>query len=231
MNAKIDSWSKRYLLALRKHLVKESATSLRSAQRLGHQAEILGLETLDVAQVHKQALTCIAPLDSSSKNRNRRASQAESFFAEAIVPIERTHGAALKANDRVTQLTQTLHKRTLESAASTRHLEESIVRRQTVEAALKKSDKDREKLLQKSNNMHTLLRVKTREILSTQEKERKKTSLQLRDEVAQTLLAINIRLLSLGRLAKTNKIRFAEEIAATQRLVRESIQKVSVVHL
>ena len=231
MNAKIDSWSKRYLLALRKHLAKENAASLRSAQRLGRQAKTLGLETLDVAQIHEQALLGIGKLDDSIKDRSRMASQANIFFAEAIVPIERMHGAARKAFDRETQLTQTLHKRTLESAASTRHLEKSIAQRQTVEAALKKSGMDREKLVRKSKNMHTLLRVQTRVILSTQEKERKKTSLQLRDEVAQALLAINIRLLSLERLAKTNKIRFAEEIAATQRLVRESMQKVSVVHL
>jgi len=227
----IDGWSQRYQMALRRHLMQRGAASLRPALRLGCQAKSLGLETLDVARIHEQALRCIVPSDASAKPRHRLADQARSFFSEAIVSIEKTHGAALKAVARVNQLTQALNKRAMESAASTRDLEKSIVQRQTAEAALKKSGKDRAKLVRKSNSLHTLLHEQTRKILSAQENERHKTSLQLQDEVAQALLAINIRLLSLRKSAKANTEKFSKEIATTQRLVLESIQKVSGVRL
>ena len=46
------------------------------------------------------------------------------------------------------------------------------------------------------------LRRLTHQILSAQEAERKKISHELRDEIAQTLLGINVRLLTLKRAAQ-----------------------------
>jgi signal transduction histidine kinase len=231
MKADQDSWSQRYQTALRRYLMRRETAGLRAALRLGHQAVALGLETLDVALIHELALTHMVPLDDATKHRDRLAEHAKRFFSETIVPIEKKHDAALKATARVSQLTQTLHKRAKESAASARDLEKSILRRQTAEAALVKSGKDRAKLEQKSKRLHTLLRDQTREILLSQEATRHKTSLQLQDDVAQALLAINIRLLSLKKSALVNTEKFASEIAETQQLVKESISKVNGVHL
>ena len=109
--------------------------AMPAARVLGRQAAALGLETLDLARIHEQAL---AALEASS-SRDGIIKRAEIFFAEAITPIEETHRAALKANVRLNQLHQTLGRRTADLAASNRSLKQGIVQRKTVEQALKKS--------------------------------------------------------------------------------------------
>ena len=60
------------------------------------------------------------------------------------------------------------------------------------------------------------------EMLVAQESARHETSLALRDEVSQALLAIELRLLALRVASKVNTRDLKKEIAETQRLVRES---------
>lgn len=59
-----------------------------------------------------------------------------------------------------------------------------------------------------------------------QEDERKSISRELQDEIAQTLLGINVRLLSLKQHARNSTNGFKKEIASTQRLVLKSAQSV-----
>ena len=66
-----------------------------------------------------------------------------------------------------------------------------------------------------------------RKILSAHEDERKKMSLQLNDEVAQTLLGIHVRLLVLKEEAAANEASFTQGLADTQRLVGKSLQTIN----
>jgi signal transduction histidine kinase len=59
-----------------------------------------------------------------------------------------------------------------------------------------------------------------------QEDERKSISVELHDEIAQTLLGINVRLLSLKQEARVNHKGLKKEIAGTQRLVVKSVKSV-----
>ena len=135
MKARLTRLSRRYQLALRRHLKQGPRASLQPARGLGRQAMALGLETLDVARIHEAAL---ASLEASS-SRDGFVKRAEMFFAETITPIEKTHRAALKASTRLNQLTQALGRRTVDLAASGRHLKQGIAQRKAVEQALKKS--------------------------------------------------------------------------------------------
>ena len=153
--------------------------------------------------------------------------RAKSFFAETIVPIEKTHRAALKADVRVNQLTRTLRRRTVESSASTRRLKRSIIQRQGVEESLKKSGDHYTQLLTESRRLQKRLRHLTREMLSAQEDERQKASHQLHDEIAQTLIAIDLPLLTLKKAAKASTASLKEEIANTRRMVKESGQRLN----
>ena len=220
---KTAGWLRRYQAALGGYLKQGSVTGLDVALRLGRQAVALGLETLDLAQLHEQALTELAATGGSSSASPRRARRSKSFFNEVIVPIEKTHPTALKDDVRVDQLSQTLHQRTLESSASDRRLKQSVVSRQASEAALEKSGKNRAKLVQESHRLQKRLRLQTGAIISAQENEWKKNSRKLHNEIAQTLLAINFGLLALKTTAKANTDKIAKEIAKTQRLVRKSV--------
>ena len=214
MKRKLNALSQRYVMALRKHLKQGPTASLQPARRLGRQAVSLGLETLDVARVHERAL---ASLEASS-SRNGIVKRAEIFFTEAVTPIEKTHPAALEANARLNRVHQRLDRRTVDLAASNRSLKQSIVRRKTVEEALKKSEGHSKRLLEESRRLQEHLRHLTHQILTAQEEKRKKMSHDLQDGIAQTLLGINVRLLTLTKEASVSARGFKKEIASTQRL-------------
>ena len=222
MNAKTDAWSRRYRTALSRYLQPESSADLRPAAALGRSAVTLEMETLDVVRVHEQAIATLVAPDGSPRNLQKMIVRARRFFVEATVPIEKTHRAALKAEARVNRLTQALRQRTRDASATDLRLKRGITRRRAAEAALKKSEARRTKLLAEACRLQTQLRDLPREILSAQEGERRTTSRQLQDEVSQALLAINILLLTLNMAAKTNTRDLKKEIAETQRLVRES---------
>jgi signal transduction histidine kinase len=226
-NAETVAWSLSYQAALRRHLKQGQAASMRPALRLGRQAVGLGLETLDLAKFHEQALLKVMSQDVASENQQSLIERATRFFAEATVPIEKTHHAALKADLRLHELTATLQQRTAEATASDQNLGRSVIQRQAAEAAFEKSGKRQVKLLKESGRLQTSIQNRTHAILSAQEDERQKTSRQLQDEIAQTLLAINIRLLALKTSAKANTDKLSKEIANTQRLVRKSAQKIN----
>jgi signal transduction histidine kinase len=70
------------------------------------------------------------------------------------------------------------------------------------------------------------LRQLTHRVLVTQENERKNISGELQNKIGQTLLGINVRLLSLKQEARNNTKGLKKEIASTQRLVVESANSV-----
>jgi signal transduction histidine kinase len=219
MKRKLTTLSRQYLTALRKHLRHGPRTSLRSAHRLGRQAVATGLETLDLAKIHQRAL---ATLEASS-SRDGVIKRAELFFKEAINPIEKIHQAALIAGARLTELDKELVRRTADLAASNRSLKQSIVRRKQVELALKYSGDHSRKLLKESRGLQRHLQKLSRQILTAQENKRQKLSAELQDEIAQILLGINVRLLSLKTEAALNAEGFKKDIASTQRLVNRSV--------
>lgn len=222
-----ERWAKRYQAAIRRCLRQGSPTSLASAVKLGREAASLGLETLDVALIHELAMKPMAARAGSAVARKKASERAKCFFSETIGPIEQTHLAAQKADVRVNLLIRSLRQRTLEAKDSARLLERSIAQRVVAEASLKRRGQDQARLLQESNSLQSRLKSHTCKMLSAQEVERKKTSLQLQDEVAQTLLAIHIRLLALKVAAKASGDKLEREIDHTQRLVNASVKRIS----
>ena len=64
-------------------------------------------------------------------------------------------------------------------------------------------------------------------MLATQENERKSISHELQDEIAQTLLGINVRLLNLKSGKQGDKLNLTKEIASMQQLVVESVRSIN----
>lgn len=222
MKRKLIALSGRYAAALRKHLKQGPRAGMQQALGLGRQALTLGLETLDMARIHEGAL---ATLDLSNGG-DRIFDRAEMFFAEAITPIEKTHRAALESDLRLGQLNRTLGRRTVSLAASNLSLKEGIARRKSVEQALKKSGQRSKTLLKESRHLQKQLQRLTHRILSAQEDKRKEISSDLQDEIAQTLLGINVRLLTLKKEAAVDAQSLKKEIAGTQRLVDMSVKRI-----
>jgi signal transduction histidine kinase len=223
MKRKLSVLSGRYLAALRTHLKQRSRPNAEPAGRLGRQAVTLGLETLDVARIHERALATLG----ASGAKDGIMERADLFFTEVISPIEESHHAALEANARLDQANKTLRQRTLDLAASNRSLKQGIALRKTAEAALMKSVEHYKDLLKKSLPVRKHLQELTHRILSAQENSRSRMSHELQDEIAQTLLGINVRLLTVKRAAGLNDQSLQKEIASTQRMVGQSVQSIN----
>lgn len=217
--------SRRYQSALQKHLQRSPKSPARAARRLGRQVAALGGETLDLARMHRMAMAQMMPQGKSSAGRQEMVSRGIAFFAEAITPIEKTHRAGLEAAACLARKDKMLTRRTKQLAAANRHLKQGILARKTAEAALRRSGQDCARLLRESRQLHQHLQHLTHRILSGQEAERGKLSHDLQDEIAQTLLGINVRLLTLKKGAAAGRP-IAKEIATTQRLVEQSVHTI-----
>jgi signal transduction histidine kinase len=219
--------SRRYQAALWNYLKPGPRSRLQPAHALGRSAMALGLQTLDLARFHEQALIALVLSEYSPGTRDRMIRQAGTFFAEAITPIERTHHAARHANGQLVELNKALQQRSADLIASNRQLQQEIVQRKSAEESLRKSEQHSGRLLEQSRRMQDELRLLSRQLLSAQEEERKKISRELHDEIAQTLSGINIRLGALKVEAAVNTKDLQKKITSTQRLV---VRSVNIVH-
>ena len=187
----------------------------------------LGLETLDLAAVHEQALVALVLPSYSPRTREGMVRRAGIFFAEAITPLEKTHRTALETNANLDQTNRSLRERTLKLTASNRQLKQEIVKRRLAEEALRKSERHSRQLLEQSWQMQVQLRLMSRQLLLVQEEERKKISRELHDVIAQTLTSINLRLADLKADAVVNTKDLEQKITSTQQLVAQSV---NIVH-
>ncbi len=216
-------FSRSYLAALGKHLKRGAASSRQAARRLGLQAIKLGLDTLDVARMHEEALIALVPPKNSARASDAMIRRAGAFFAEAITPLEETHRGAREANVQLRGMIETLKQRTAQLAAANKELKQEIVQRRAMENSLRTSETTSSQLLEKSRYMQEELRHLSRRLLSAQEDERKRISRELHDVIAQTLTAINLRLATLKSQSTANTKDLHEKIAIAQRLVEESV--------
>jgi len=221
--AELDRLSRQYQAVLRKHLKRNRPAGLQPAKALGRRVISAGLETLDLARIHQQALIELVLPDYSPRVRDAMVRRAGTFFAEAITPIERTHRVAQENYVRLDRLNERLHRRSAELAASNRQLKQEVAQRKLAEEALKESERHYGQLLEQSRQMQEQLRLLSRQLLSAQEEERKKISRELHDVIAQTLTTINVRLAALKKEAALNTKGLERSIARTQQLVEHSV--------
>ncbi len=211
--------SQDYVTALRRHLRQGPRAILTPALKLGRRAIALGLETLGLACIHAQALATLK----SAPDGNALAKRAEIFFAAANTVIEETHRAARKGKIDMRRLNEKLKQRTAELAAAHRQLKCC----KNLEGNLKSPVDHYPRLLKESLQLQKGLRRLTHKNLTEQERERNTISHHLQDEIAQTLLSINVRLLNLRTAARGNKANLTKEIASTQRLVEATVKSIN----
>ncbi len=214
--------SQLYVTTLEKHLKQGPNASMLPALKLGRQAVALGLETLDLARIHEQALVTLE----LSHLKNAFTKLAGLFFTEANTAIEETHHAARQTKAQLSNVMAELDRRTEELVASNRQLQQGIVRRKVMEDDFAKRDQRHRKCLEESLDLQKRLRHLTHQVLAAQEDERKKISHELQDEIAQTLLGINVRLLSFKREAQKSTKGLKNAIASTRQLVANSARSV-----
>lgn len=219
--------SDKYLAALRAHFEHGPRVSLKAARQIGSAAVAAGLETLDLARIHEQALRQLLLPDAAADRRAALTARAAAFFTEAITPIEQTHRAALQTSADLIHLHETLDERTLDLADAGRELHKQVTARAAAKSALEDSQRTTDELLKRSRNLEKHLRALTHESLSAAEAERRRLSVQLNDEIAQSLLGVHIRILALKNEVAANHTNLARKIAATRSLVDASAKTLS----
>ncbi len=224
MKQKLIELSRHYVTALRTQLQPgaRTFTPCWTALELGRQAVVLGVETLDLARIHEHALTTLKITDYKTKQGRR----AGIFFTEANTLIEETHHAVRQGRLQVGRLTNALGRCTEELATSKQRVQRGAARRKVMADDFEKSGKDHDRSLEESLGLQKRLRLLTHRILAAQEDNRQKISKELQDEIAQTLLGINVRLLSLKQEARGNAHGIKSGIAHTRKLVTSSAKAV-----
>ena len=189
---------------------------------MGREAVALGLETLNLARIHEQALVTLK----LTTGKIGLIRQAAIFFNKANTLIEETHGAAQLNQANLRRLEEMLDRRTKELAIRNRQLARGAARGRVMAYASEKDGRRHHKSLTESLQLQTRLRQLTHRMITAQEDESTKISHELQDEIAQTLLGINVRLLTLKQQSRNNTKGVRDEIAGTQRLVLESAASV-----
>ena len=222
MKPKPTGFLQRYVVALEKQLRRGAGASLEPAWKMGREAVGLKMETLELARIHEQALGTLGLTD----KKNAFTKLAGIFFTAANTLIEETQRAARETKNHLGRLMTSLGERTEQLAASNRQLEKGVAARKLMENDFAERGKLHQKSLEESLQLQKHLRQLTHKVIEAQENERKKISRELQDEIAQTLLGINVRLLSLKQEARRNSKGLKQEISTTQKLVAKSARSV-----
>lgn len=226
----LGEFQKGYLAALRALCSRQPGEKgMDAAHQLGTQALGLGLETLDLAAVHHQALATLESAGGTPLELAAMTARATDFFAATLLPIEATHPTAVEASSNLDRLNAELGRITREMESTTRELERGISERETAEEALRTSRELSARLLEESQQLYSSVQELARKTLGANEEERRSLSRLLQDEIAQTLLGIHVRLLVLRGEVKANSERVRKEVDMTQRLVRKTVSTINLI--
>ena len=127
----------------------------------------IGLETLDLAKIHEQALVALMSPSRSLRSQRRDDQTVRRLFSSRPSTPDRedSSDAAMEANVRLGQLNKNARSKAGELAATNRQLKKEILQRGAVEKALKESEQHYSLLLKQSHHMEEQLRRLSRQIL------------------------------------------------------------------
>jgi signal transduction histidine kinase len=152
----------------------------------------------------------------------RRLRHADPLSDRGITPPVDTSAVTRQDSLILHRLNQVLERRATILTTANRRLLRDVNRCKETERTLKASRGHYLKLWRESRHLQQDLRRLTHQILATQEGQRRDLSRNLQDDIAQTLLGINVRLLALRLTDRKNTRRLRAGITGTQHLVAAS---------
>jgi signal transduction histidine kinase len=145
-----------------------------------------------------------------------------------VNPIQGTESGRLSEQyppTIVDHLELALAQRTLELADSKSVLRQAIAERKSAEAALKLSKRVSRQVLKEARITEERLKEEVHKVLTEMEADRKNMSSRLHDEIVQTLLGIQFRMLVLSKTAACKASR-TKEIVTIQWMLRQSVRSI-----
>lgn len=210
-----DNFSRRYAVRLQVYLAAGSGTVLRRAVSLGRQAVQLGLETLELAQIHHGALGAMG-VDAEAVGPQCRA---QSFFNQVQSSLVERQPAVAQVHLEAEKLESRLKLRSEQLADAQLQLQSGILQRRSLEVKLRKAGRQFTRLQLTSAKAEGSLRHLAHELILAHEEQRRSVRGQLQNEIGQTLLGIGIELLNLRRALAGDETSFLNAIATAEGLV------------
>lgn len=220
MKAALLKFSDRYQSELCKLLDESHPAKASTIQSLVAEALSSGLRTRGFTRLHERALAAAIPLDCSSDKQKNLIAKAGAFFARIVTQYANGPPGIPKAASDI-RILEMMSRRNGELAQSNRALQCAIKDLQSIDR--KRIREDQRRKSPTESDIHRIqLRNLSRQILLTQEEERKRISRELHDVIAQALVAVNIHLAALKKEAHLNVSSLNQSIGTTQRLVARS---------
>ncbi len=220
MKRKLTIVAQAYLSALREYQLLGSRVSLQPALELGCRAFVLGLQPLEMEWLHKRALARLK-LPAVAGLSDKRARR---FLKDAMIPLVKIKRAGPQDEQRMRHLNRILDQRTAQLRTTKTQLQEGIAKRENLEMELQSKTNLLETLLRESLELQDGLKKLAHGEFTAQEKERLSLSRELVNNIAQTLLGVNVRLINLKHEAKNKGHELKHRIAGTQRAVASSVK-------
>ena len=148
MTPSLKTLSLRYRAGMRRRLADRAQPSAVQAGRLGNEAQSLGLDIMDLARIHGEALLELMPLDGSEHARDIAVRHASGFFLDVLAPIERKRGASARSIAALKASNDNLHQRTGELTAANLRLKAEVVQRSLAERSLRLSEQKQSAMLE-----------------------------------------------------------------------------------
>lgn len=223
----LGEFPQRYLAALGTHCGQAPhARDMEAAPLLGMQALSLGIDTLELAAIHDQALSTLKS-DGTPPEFSGRTKLAEAFFASALLPIEASHRTGAVGRSHLEQLSADLATITRDLDDATRDLEREIAARKSAEQALLTSEERSAKLRTESQKLYSRVQELAHKAMGANEGERRALSLLLQNQVAQALLGIHLRLLAMRGRVTANSKSLGKDVEVTRRLIRKTVKEIN----
>lgn len=224
MNHDTIRFSHGYSLALNRYLKRALGQTALAAANLGRKAGALGVKPTALARIHRQVLASANAADVGNAAGN--AAKADRFLAAAIAPLAAARTDSRDHTTALDLLKRKLGRRTRELAATNRLLQRGVIRRREAEATMKQRERHHATLIRESLRLQNRMRRLTHQVLTAQETQRKDISQECQNELAQTLIGINLRLTILKQEARANTTGLRAEITSTQQLIERSARSV-----
>jgi hypothetical protein len=212
--------AQRYATALEGHLAERHRGHCPHSEELGQEDVALGIEVLGMARSHEAALSALGP----PTNRGRLMRDAQ-FFNEATGTLMDRHRTARRCRTALALVSAALPRRTSETTANRRMLERDQIRRKSLEASLKSRHDAQAAILKESLRLQDKLRQPIWRMIVMQDRQRRAISDRLRDEIAQSMIGINIGLSFLKAEAEMNATRLKGGITQARKQIRASMQE------
>ena len=222
------AFERSYKAALGEHVKTVSGSG--AGIGIGRRAATLGVGTLGLARIHDRATAQLRLAAASDGRAALPTTRQESFFAQAVAPLEMAHCAALDgasgAAAECARLTGLLSRCTGDLAISRARLARETRRGTAGRAELADSERANCVLRNRSLLTEERMRRLSHQLLSAQEEERKQISRNLHDAIGQTLTGINVGLAALKIESSAGSRGIDEAISHTQQLVERSMKTV-----